>query len=95
MSVPKPPVLTPEQVAKEILAVLKSGKGFYYHVIWSKVLGVQFRNSPENDSLFRRMLDRLTECGAVQNENGWYALRELDKTGEAQIMAFSREYLSA
>lgn len=94
MGIPKAPELTTEQIAKEILAVLKSGKGFYYHVIWSKVLGVHFGNSPENDHRLRQTLDSLVKGGQVVNENGWFSLRKGENAQEVKITAFSRELIS-
>lgn len=94
MGIPQAPELTTEQITEEILAVLKSGKGFYYHVIWSRVLGVHFRNSPENDHRLRQTLDSLIKRGEVMSENGWYALRKGENAQEAKITAFSRELIS-
>ena len=78
MSVPNSPALEAEKIREEVLAVLKSGKGFYYHVIWSRVLGIHFRNSPENDHRLRQTLDSLVQGGQVIRSNGWYALKETE-----------------
>jgi hypothetical protein len=74
MSVPKSPELTVEQIEREVLAALKGVTGAHYNVLWAKVLGVYFRNSPENDQKFRQALESLTVRGLILGGNGFYAL---------------------
>jgi hypothetical protein len=91
MSIPGAPALTTEQIANEILAVLKSGTGFCYKVIWDRVIGAHFRCSPENNQRFQHALQSLARRGQVMTENGWYALRKGEVPGEVKAVAFSRE----
>jgi hypothetical protein len=71
--IPKSPELTVEQIEREVLAALKGAKGAHYNVLWAKVLGVYFRNSPENDQKFRQTLESLTGRGVIRAGNGFYS----------------------
>jgi len=74
MSIPKSPTLTKRVIEGEALQHLEYAKGLSYRVLWGKVLGVNFRNSPENDHTFRLALESLAKQGKVLYENGWVAL---------------------
>ncbi len=90
MSMPKAPELLPEQVEKEILAVLNSGKGFPYQAIWRAVIGIRFRNCADNNWKLNEALQSLVKTGRVASENGWYALRRAEDAQQGKITAFSR-----
>lgn len=78
--IPKAPRLKQKQVEQEVIQALSQSKGLCHSVLWNKVLGIHFRNSPENDYTFRQALASLVARGIARTENGWYAL-----TGKAAI----------
>jgi len=74
MSIPKSPTLTKQVIEGEVMQHLEHAKGLFYPVLWQKILGVHFRNSPENDHTFRRALESLVKQGKILHNNGWIAL---------------------
>jgi hypothetical protein len=74
MGIPTSPTLTKRVIEGEVLQYLQQAKGLSYAVLWQKILGVHFRNSPENDQRLRQALESLVKQGKILHENGWVAL---------------------